>query len=271
MKVFIYDNPSIINLWFNEPDYRIPFLSTNLLNFNTMGLLKFSNEKRDSLKIFLPNYWDIDNHNYFHHYDGSSVKDTLDAHQTHDYELVFIMSAFSLLVGDLEESDVAHLKQNPDKLFSNRGIVGGFLKKGQELPTPEEYSGFISFVELRDSNYLKLSQELVGNLNFNTVKVAATTYGKPSNLSPNISPDSTICAPSFIGKDVVVNGSYVGAGSVLRGNTRLTNSRVFGSVLVDSTASNSTISDSVVSNSLLDNVTLSKSVVPFGGVINDTR
>lgn len=271
MKVFIYENPNIVNSWFNESDYKIPFLGTNLLNFNTMGFLRFASETGDSLKVFIPGHWDVPSNDYLQPYDGSSIKDNLDKYQTHDYELVFVMSAFSLLVGELDKNDIAEIKQRPEKFFNNRGVIGGLLKKGQELPSPEEFSGFNSFINLHEDNYLKLTQDLVGNLTIKSNKTEARVYGTPIILSSDISSDSTICYPSYIGKDVVINNSYVGPGSVIRGKSRISGSMVLGSFVEESIVSSAELEDTISVNSRIENVKVSRSIFPFGSVTNGSR
>lgn len=271
MQVFYYENPSIINQWFGEPDNRIPFLGSNLLNFNTMGFLRLGNQRGDSPKIHIPSRWyaDLDNPSLFTEYDGSSISETLNESQVQDYELVFILSLTSLLVGEVTETDISHLKQNPGKTYINRGVIGGYLKKGDEFPTPEEFEGFTGFIPLNEDNYLILSQDLVGQLSVKSVATEARVYGNPIILSTDISPDSIICYPCYIGKDVVINSSYIGPGSVIRSGSSINNSKIYGSIVDGSRVTNAELTDTILSNALVEGVKLTNSVLPaWSSVIN---
>lgn len=271
MKVFVYENPNEINSWFGKPDHEIPFLGTNLLNFNSMGFLQASSSVKDTLKIFLPQSWDIPSSQYFEHYDGS-VGGTLKTQQEQEYELVLITNMFSVLVGELSNTDFSHLKQNPGKFFRNRGVVGGYLKAGQELPVPEDFPGFVCFVELYPESYLKINQALLENVSVDSKQTQAKVYGSPSILAENISSEATICAPSFIGKDVVIFGkTYIGPGSVIRGNSIIESSRIFGSYIENSRVENTSLEDSILSDSSISGLSLDGSVIPSGSLIRDTR
>ena len=277
MQVLFYDDNSVLNTWFGQPDYKIPFLATNLLNFNTLGFLRLASSRGEVVKIHVPSYWyeDLDNKNLFTPYDGSSIQDTLANSQANEYELVFIISLASVFVSDLSLSDISHMKENPEKLFSNpvKGVIGGYLKKGQELPSLDsDFPLFDAFIKLSPSNFLRLNQDLVGQLSVKSVETEARVYGDAIILSENISNDTVICAPCYIGKDVVINSSYIGAGTILRGHSRLTSSRVFGSFVVDTHLEESEITDSILSDSFVQGVTLKNSLLPNRSeVVNDVR
>lgn len=270
MKVFVYENPNEINSWFGKPDHEIPFLGTNLLNFNSLGFLHSASALKESLKIFLPDSWEIPTSQYFEHYDGSVAAKM--SNKNEEYELVLLTNMFSILVGELGSTDFSHLKQNPGKFFRNRGVIGGYLKSGQELPSPEDFSGFFCFVELGPESYLKVNQSLISNISVDSKKTQATLYGNPSILSDNISPEATVCYPSFIGKDVSIFGkSYIGPGSVIRGHSTIVSSKVFGSYVENSRVEHSSLEDSILSDSSVYGLSLSESILPIGSVARDTR
>lgn len=273
MKVFIYESETGLNAFFNSPDFLIPFLSTNLLSFMGSGVVRNSIILDEDYQIFLPASWEphILNSEAYSFYAGD-VRNQLQNHQKKEYELVFLANLFSLMVADLFDEDISHLKQNPEEMFSNRGVIGGYLKKGQELPKPEVFEGFRNFIELSDSNFLRLNQDLVGNLNIKSLGVGARKYGTPTILSENVSENSTICGPCYIAEHVVVENSYIAPGTVLLGDTRIVSSRVYGSFVHDSGIDSSELHDSLVSGADISDVSLNKNTrLPFGSVVKGER
>lgn len=273
MKVIVYENPNTLNEWFSRPDCKIPFLATDLLSFYAMGFLRLASDIGEEAEIYIPETWkpllgDIAYFKYYH----TSTSQAIKTFQKREYELVFLSSLYSLFIGDMDKADVSHLKQNPEKLFLGRGVIGGYLKKGQELPEPESFPGFDCFVTLTEDNYLRINQDLVSNLSTKSIdEVSARVYGKPLILSSQIGGNTTICAPCYIGKDVVVLDSYIGPGTILRGQTRITNSRVFGSYLEDVEISECTLTETVSSSSSLDGVEFDIARLPSGSVIRGAR
>lgn len=273
MKVIVYENPNTINEWFGRQDCEIPFLATDLLSFYLMGFLRLASDIGDKSDVYIPETWrsalgDPAYTNYYNCPTASLIEEV----QTNEYELIFISSLYSLFVGDMDRADIAHLKQNPEKLFLNRGVLGGYLKKGQELPAPESFEGFQCFIPLTDENYLRVNQDLVANLSSkSTEEVSARVFGKPLILSSTIGGNTTICAPCYIGKDVTVTDSYIGPGTILRGNTRVSNSKLFGCYVEDSQVSDSVINDSVISSSDLDGIEFDVARLPYGSVIRGAR
>jgi hypothetical protein len=271
MQVFLFDNHSVLNHWFNEPDHKIPFLATDFLAFNTLGILRTARDNGDEVRIHIPYHWydSVDNRSLFSPYDGQSFWETLQNNQSQEYELVFSLPLTSLFVGDLDRADIAHLKQNPEKLFMNRGVMGGYLKKGQGFPAPENFHGFDAFIPVTQENFLRLNQDLVAQMSVRSLETTARTYGKPMILSEHISSDSTICSPCYIGKDVVINQSYIGPGSVIRSGSIITNSKIYGSFIEGSRVTNSELTDTITSSSVIEGVTLQNSVVPsWSDIIN---
>lgn len=273
MKVIVYENPNVLNGWFGKPDCKVPFLATDLVSFFTMGFLRLGSDLGEDAEIYIPESWrdDLGDSPYFTYY-NTSTSQVLHDSQKKEYELVFLSSLYSLFVGDMDKADIAHLKQNPEKLFLSRGVLGGYLKKGQDMPAPESFSGFSCFLTLTDDNYLRINQDLVSNLSAKSInEVPARVYGNPLILSSNIGGNTTVCAPCYIGKDVVVTDSYIGPGTILRGNTRVINSKVFGSYLEDTEISESIVNDTVSSSSLIDDIELDIARLPFGSVIRGAR
>jgi hypothetical protein len=274
MKVFIYETQSDLPLFFQRVETHIPFLHTNLLSFLGAGFVRSAIQQDEEVQIFLPHSWEGDIHqpHNYSFYNGELSK-TLLTHQKREYELVFITSLFSLLVGDFYPHDVTHLKQNPENLFSNNGIVGGYLKRGQEMPKPEVFSGFSNVTILDFDNFLRLNQSLIGNLNIKSVDTLnIQVYGKPTILSESISGDTTICYPSFIDKGVVVRNSYIGPGTVLRGNTSVEDSKLYGSFIDASKVVSSELHDSIISSAYIQNSKLGRNtLVPPGSMIYSER
>lgn len=273
MKVFIYESDSVLVNFFQRPEFQIPFLSSNLLSFLGAGVVRNSIILDEDYTVFLPLSWEphIENSSNFSFYSGD-IANQLSTSQKRDYELVFITGLFSLMLGDFFDHDLSHLKQNPEKLFTNRGVIGGYLKKGQELSAPEEFDGFKNFVNLTEENYLRLNQDLVENLSIQSVGVTARTYGKPIILSENVSSDSTVCGPCFIGKNVRVDSSYISPGTVILGTTEIVNSRVTSSFVMDAYLDGTSIEDTIALEATIENVTLSKGAkLPPGSVIIGER
>jgi len=266
MKVFIYDSPNELNIIFGEHDSLIPFLGTNLLNFSTMGIIRNAQQTGEGHTIYLPDSWEVTNTSLYSFY--TNVIETLKDRQTKEYELVFLMSVFSLAVGDISKDDIAYLKQHPEKMFQNNGVIGGYLKKGQELPTPEEFTGFDAFWNLDITTYLDISQKLVSQLTVDSIDIpeTVTVYGNPSVLSDKIS-NSTICAPSYISREASVVNSYIAPGTIITGETKISGSKVFGSFIENSTILSSELTDSIVSDSLIEQINLTKAIVPKGSIL----
>jgi hypothetical protein len=273
MKVFLYENYNELSLWFKRPEFTIPFLHTNLLGFLSGGFVRNAIALGEDVQIFLPSFWeeDIVSPNNYRYYTGEVPKE-LEAHQKMEYELVFLTSLYSLLLGDFSSADISYLKQSPEKLFSNNGVIGGYLRKGQVLPKPDTFDGFANIVELTSANFLNLNQRLVENLNIKSLGARARTYGKPTILSENVSEDSTLCYPCFIGKDVVIQNSYIGPGTVLTGNTRVLHSKVFGSFLESSNIVSSNLHDIISIDAYVENSSLhSPTLLPAGSMIYSER
>lgn len=273
MKVFIYESNNGVNSLFQLPEFHIPFLSSNLLSFLGSGIVRSSAALDDTYQVFLPEHWrdGLENSHPYSFYSGDA-KNQLDSHQKRDYELVFITSLFSLMVGDLFDADISYLKQNPEKLFMNRGVVGGYLKRGQELPRPEVFDGFKNFIQLDETNFLRLNQDLVGNLSIDSVESGARKYGHPIILSDSVNQSSTVCGPCYISEGAVVENSYIAPGTVIVGNCHIINSRVYGSFISESTLENSVLHDAVVTESNISSVELLKHTrLPSGSVINGER
>jgi len=271
MKVFIYDNPNELNNLFGEPDYRVPFLSTNLLNFATMGILRNAAQVGEGHTIYIPDWWsDISNISLYSLY--TNVAQTLEAEQSREYELVFLMSLFSVMVGDFSKEDIAFLKQNPGKLYQNNGVIGGYLEKEQAMPAPEDFEGFDAFWQLTPSSYLRINQQLVGQLSLNTVKAdeSNTIYGAPALLSSSVQ-NSTICAPSYISENSTIVNSYIAPGSIVTGDVTISGSKVFGSFVNDANIINSVLTDSIVSGSVVDGLQLKESIIPQGSLLQNER
>ena len=273
MKVFIYESENGLNSFFNSPEFLIPFLSTNLLSFMGTGVVRNSIVLDEDYQIFLPAHWEphILNSESYEFYTGD-VSNQLQNHQKKEYELVFLANLFSLMVADFFDEDISHLKQNPEKLFSNRGVIGGYLKRGQEPPKPESFEGFKNFLVLDDSNFLRLNQDLVANLSIKSVGVSARTYGTPIILSENVVGNSTICGPCYIGENVTVESSYIAPGTILLGDTKVLHSRVYGSFVHDSVIDSSDIHDSMLSGADITTTVLEGYTrLPFGSVVKGER
>jgi len=272
MKVFVYESENSLNSFFRSPEFAIPFLSTNLLSFMGAGVVRNSILLDEDYQIFLPSSWErhIENASSFYFYDGD-VKNKLEKHQKREYEVVVLTNLFSLLLLDFFDEDISHLKQNPEKLFSNRGVLGGYLKRGQELGKPEDYDGFKNILELTDSNFLKLNQDLVANLDIESVGVGARSYGRPIILSKDVSEDSTICGPCFIGEEVSIENSYIAPGTVITGVSRIEESRIYSSFLNEVSIFSSRVEDSMVTETRMLNGEISKSLLPSGSVIVGER
>lgn len=257
MKVFVYESEAYpLREYF--PEYLVPFLTSNLLQFTKDRLIHASQD--DGCQIFLPAWWGsrVSDSDEFSFHAGD-IDEQLEQHQQKEYELVVITSLSALWVGDLPPQDMAYIKQAPEKFFSNRGIMVGYLKQGQKLPEPTEFEdGFKNVVALTDGNYLRLNQGLLAGvtLNVQAADTNARVFGEPLILSKQVSPGSTICGPAFIDKDVVIQDSYIGPGTIIRGNSQVFNSRVDGSFLLSASIHNSTISDGIVLGSQVEGVKL---------------
>ena len=273
MKVFLYETQSDIPVFFQREDLQIPFLHTNLLTFMGAGFMRNAISLGEEAQVFLPSSWEDSlptPHNYSF-YSGELSK-TLETHQKREYELVFLTNLFSLMVGDFLPEDIAHLKQNPEKLFSKNGVIGGYLKRGQEMPKPEEFVGFDNIITLTFDNFLGLNQQLIGNLNIKSLEVGCRVYGKPVILSENVSDNSTVCYPSYIDKNVVVRNSYIGPGTVLRGNSVIEDSRVYGSFIESSRVVSCELHDTIATSSYIESANFGRNtLLPPGSMINSER
>lgn len=249
MKVFIYETDNEITSLFQRPEFHVPMLDSSLLSLLSRSLTASCIELgEDAPQIFLP--WDIPNYNYY----PGNVLETLQHHQKQDYELVFLTSLFSFMTGNFLSEDIAHLLQSPEKMYFNNGTYGGYLKKGQELPKPEEYQGFKNVIPLTIDNYLEVNQNNMHLIRQSTVEnpLEVRTYGSPTVFSNDIRGSSTVCAPCYIGKEVTISNSYIGAGSVILSGSVVENSSIFGSYVFSSTVKSSTIHDSILSESFLE-------------------
>jgi NDP-sugar pyrophosphorylase family protein len=273
MKVFVYESDNGVINFFQRPEFQIPFLSSNLLSFMGAGVVRNSILLDEDYQIFLPHSWEphLENSSNFNFYSGD-VFNQLSQYQKREYELVFVTGLFSLMLGDFFDHDLSHLKQNPEKFFSNRGVIGGYLKRGQELPVPEEFEGFKNFVVLSGENYLKLTQDLVENLSIKSVEVSARTYGKPIVLSEDVASNSTVCGPCFIGKGVRIEDSYIAPGTVILGNTDIINSQIMSSFIMDSYVDSSSMKDAMAADATIEKINLSQGAkLPPGSVIIGER
>lgn len=270
MKVFLYDNTQELNEFFGALDYEIPFLGSSLLKFFTMNLLRNAENLSEEIHIFIPESWELESRGPVSKYNGNLVH-TLSQHQKKDYEVIFVTSLYSILASDITRDDIAYLKQNPGRLFSNNGVVGGYVEKGQQLEAPDnDFGGFDNFLVLSIDNFLGLNQQLVGQLYTPSVPNPARVYGNPIILSENII-NSTVCGPSFIGENVTLNNAYIAPGTVIMGNTTVDGSRVFSSFIHDSRITSSELEDTVVTSSAIQGLTLQKSSVPRGSYIENER
>lgn len=273
MKVFVYESDSSLGNFFQKHEFQIPFLSSSLLSFLEAGIVRNGVLLGNGYDIFLPSHWKhyLEDSPGFRYHSGD-INNKLSEYQTEEYELVFIVSLFSLMLGDFFDEDISYLKQNPEKFFANRGVVGGYLKKGQHLPKPEEFTGFMNFVVLDEENYLRLNQDLVENLSIQSVGVEARVYGNPIILSNLVSNTSTICGPCFVGSGVRVQNSYISPGTVLVGNTQVIDSTIMSSFIFNSSVKSVHLEDSTLSEVIIEDVRLTKGTkLPSGSVIIGER
>lgn len=264
MKIFLYETINDLSLFFQTPSHKIPFLSADLFTFFNQAAERYTAEYGDEVTIYTPSDWHEDNP-----YDGAYT----DLVSKDRYELVLVCTPLSAPVGDLLPDEVTFLKQNPDKMFFFNGVLGGYIKGGEALSgTPEEDASLFSgFWQLTLDNFLELNQELVSQLQARSAPDLedSHTFGTPVVLSPEVY-GSTIGSPVFIGKDVKVYNSYIGAGTVLTGNTEVRNSRIYSSFIHDSIVRESPRVESVLiaSDSLVEGQTIdSPSRLPYGTTI----
>ncbi|MFA5626170.1 MAG: hypothetical protein WC965_01680 [Thiohalomonadaceae bacterium] len=261
MQIFIVDTSSDLNVFFQKSTPNLPFLNTNLLSFMRDGFTRQASIHNEPVEVFFPDTWELDSHEK--KYDGNYSEYLKD-----EYNLVFLLSLTTVLTGNISREDVAVLKQHPDTAYFNNGVVGGYIKG--EMPTPTEDSSlFAGFWPVTEDNFLKINQELTAQLSASkAVNDNITTFGNPVILSESLW-NSTICAPSFIGENVSIHNSYIGAGSVITGNTTISNSRILHSFITDSSVENVKQMEGtlVAGGSRLKGVSLSKSRVPYGSVL----
>lgn len=247
MRIFIYDTYTDLNTFFNLPSDNLPILGSTLSKFMQDAFERQASLHNDSVT--------------FHR----NVEYT--EHLSEDYEIVLLTSVFSVPVGNISREEIAFLKQNPDKMFQNNGVIGGYIKK-PETPT-QESNIFVNFWELNLDNFLYTNQVLLPQLSLlspHQTNDSITRYGNPIILSQNVV-NSTICYPCFIDKDVHVSNSYIGAGTILLGNTSVSNSRVYSSFVQDTRLSDVKAEDIIASYSVLEGGRMSKSLFPFGSKV----
>lgn len=263
MKVFVYESDNTLIGLFQKPEYLVPFLSSNLLSILEVMFKRYDQE----CQIFLPESWGP--HSGFYSYSGD-IFAQLEKHQKNEYELIFITGLFSVMFNDLEDSDISYLKQNPERLYVSGGVVGGYLKRGQHLPRPEDFDGFKNFTYLDETNYIKLSQDMIGKIDLESVSTPAKIYGKPVILSKNISEDSVVCGPCFVGEYVTVRSSQILPGTVILGTSEIVDSKLFSSFVLSSQVSHSSLENAMIIESVCGGLKLSGGKLPPGSeVVNE--
>ena len=249
-------------MFFQTPSYSTPFLSADLMTFYRQAAVRFREEYNEEAVIYTPAEW-----NEEHPYTGDYTKLLEDT-----YEIVLLASPYSAPVGNMLPDEIAFLKQHPDKLFHNNGVVGGFIRSGFKPTAPEDDPDLFSgFMELTLENFLITNQMLSGQLQYKNTPQAlySKIYGNPAILSENVH-NSTIVAPAFIDKNVTVHNSYIGAGTILTGDTTVTNSRIYGSFIHSSQIHNcERVEDALIAtNSHVENQILtSPSALPYGSIV----
>lgn len=256
MKVFVYQEDTDLSVFFERPEFAVPFLSSDLLTFFLKGV------ERAGLgaETYLPATWGIEEYRSY-----SRVE-----LEGEGYGYVMFAPLTSLIVFDFEESDFIEMKQFPDRLFSNNGVVAGYVDYGKPLPAPKDNDTF--FKNIRRVNlttFLQYNQRLVGNLEAGEQK--RFVYGSPVILTDNVCPRTTVAGPAFIGEHVRIENSYIGPGSVITGTSVIENSTILHSFINSSTVENSEFKDSLITDSSIEGVHTEDSRLPFGSVIRNIR
>jgi len=263
MKIFYFAEENALEQLFMKPQPEIPFLNSTLFEFSKDAFTRLGEQINDDVQIIADPAWGSD-------HEPLTTPNILE-YLSEEPELVFFTNVFSIFFAGLDKEYIQHLKQNPGKLFMAEGTVCGYLSKDHTLSEPEVDKTLQSFFFVNETNFLRVTNKLVGQLQPSLPEVESNEiYGFPTVLSESVK-NSTICGPCFIGPDVVVSDSYIAPGTVITGESVITNSSVFSSVLSDSRLETSTITSTLTSGSTLFYAKLKESVVPYGGIIQDER
>lgn len=258
MKVFLYEEVNPLNTTFLLPEYEIPFLGSNLLDFSKNAFQRLADYLGEELEYYVPGGWAVNELTY----DGN----LLSALHEEEPELVFFTNVYSLFFGAMDKEYIHHLKQNRGKAFKSNGTVCSYLSRSDGLNEPQDDESLRVFFYLDLDNYLRTSQKLMTQLDTGSVEHTAKTFGEPIVRTSTIT-NSTVCAPSFIGPDVSLVNCYIAPGSIITGNSHLANTRVFSSALHGVNASDSELESVISAESIIEHLKLKDSNIPAGSVI----
>lgn len=263
MKVFYFSEENSLEQLFNKPQPEIPFLNSTLFDFSKQAFFRLGEQINEPVELLADPSWGQEH--------TPLTSPNILEYLRDEPEIVFFTNVFSVFFASLDKEYIQHLKQNPGKLFISEGTICGYLSKNHVLQDPEPDKTLQSFFLVDEENFLRVSNKLVGQIKPVVPSMESTeVYGFPTVLSENVK-NSTICGPCFIGPDVTVSDSYIAAGTVITGTSVISNSSVFSSVISDSRLEASKITSTLTSSSTLFYTELKKSLIPYGGVVQDER
>lgn len=263
MKIFYFSEENSLEQVFMKPQPEIPFLNSTLFEFSKQAFFRLGEQINEEVQIIAEPGWGEG-------HEPLTTPNILE-YLNEETELVFFTNVFSVFFSSLDKEYIQHLKQNPGKLFMSEGTVCGYLSKNHVLNEPELDKTLQSFFFVNETNFLRVTNKLVGQLQPILPKFDSTeVYGFPTVVSENIK-NSTVCGPCFIGPDVVVSDSYIAPGTVITGESVITNSSVFSSVISNVRVEASNITSTLTSNATILHTDLKNSVIPSGGIIQNER
>lgn len=242
MKIFIYESDTSLQQIFHLPARAVPLLNTTVSGFFKQSASRQARLHNVKVDVYTPQHWEDDN---------GYASNFLDF-RSDTPEVFIVVPDNTVLAGDILKEDLVRLEQSPGKLFHNKGIIAGYLSsKDDDYPEPiNDETLFNGALFISADNYLKIQQVLVQRVSTPDLPGTddtVTLYGAPVILAdPSSIQNSTICAPTLIGKDVRVVNSYIAPGSVITGDSNIISSRVYSSVVIDSTITNSNITNTVI-------------------------
>jgi hypothetical protein len=260
MKIFYYEEENDIESIFLMPEYEIPFLGSDLFNFSKSAFERLAFNLQEKVEFFVPKAWNLESINTYNY--------NILEHLNEEPELVFITSVYSIFFSEMDKEYIQHLKQNKGNAFASDGTICSYISNTDELKEPKEDASLKVFFHLNSSNFLRTNQKLVSRIFSESVEVNSNIFGEPIILSSKVV-NSTICGPSFIGPEVSVANSYIAPGSIILGDSSVSNSKVFSSFLYNSKVEKCEVDSIISSHSFVSGVNLKNSLIPSGGLIHN--
>jgi len=103
-----------------------------------------------------------------------------------------------------------------------------------------------------------------------SVQNAAKTFGEPIIRSENIT-NSTVCGPSFIGPKVSLVNCYIAPGTIITGESNVSNTRILGGILHNTVVTDSEFESVISAENIVEHIKLIDSTIPAGSVIRSER